>query len=189
MESLKDPGQDAVWREFDTRYRPVLFAFAQKVGLNRTDAEEVAQTVLVEFLQAYRAGRYDRSKGRLSSWIIGIARNQIAKHARVRGRAAGNRGDSVLGQLDDPARATGLWAAEQQRVIFARAWALLLAPGRYSETTLQAFELVALRATPAAAVAVECVIPIEEVYAVKSRLSKRLRQLVEDLTAAYEEDP
>lgn len=35
------------------------------------------------------------------------------------------------------------------------------------------FELVALRGTPAAAVAFECGVPIEEVYTVKSRLSKR----------------
>lgn len=189
LESLKDPGQDAVWREFDARYRPVLFAFALRFGLNRTDAEEVAQTALVEFMEGYRAGRYDRSRGRLSSWIIGIARHQIAKHARFKGRAAENRGDSVLRQLDDPAQATRLWAAEQQRVTIARAWEILAAAGRTSAATLRAFELVALRGIPAAAAAAECGMTIEDVYVAKSRVTRRLRELVEELTAAYREEP
>ncbi|MCC6678088.1 MAG: sigma-70 family RNA polymerase sigma factor [Phycisphaerales bacterium] len=189
LESLKDPGQDAVWREFDARYRPVLFALAQRIGLNRTDAEEIAQATLVEFIAAYRAGRYDRSRGRLSSWIIGIARNQIGKCARSKGRAAEHRGDSAIAQLHDPAQATRLWAAEQKRVNLARAWEMLLAARRTSAATLKAFELFAIRGTPAAAVAAECGMTIEDVYVAKSRVSKRLRDLVEELNAAYREDP
>lgn len=189
LESLKDPGQDAVWREFDARYRPVLCAFAQKIGLNRTDAEEIAQGTLVEFMAAYREGRYDRSKGRLSSWIIAIARNQIGRRARFKGRAAEHRGDSALGQLHDPAQATRLRAAEQKRVIFARAWELLNTAGHTAATTLRAFELVAVRDMPPAAVAAECGMTLDEVYVAKSRVSKRLRELAEELTAAYGEDP
>lgn len=189
LESLKDPGQEAVWREFDARYRPVLFAFARKLGLNRTDAEELAQAALVEFTRAYREGNYDRSKGRLSSWIIAIAHKQVAMRWRAKGQVAERRGESALGQLDSPAHMTQVWAAEQERVILARAWQLLTTAGRTSAATLKAFELVAMRDVSPAAVAAECGMSVEEVYVAKSRVSKRLRELVEELTAGYTEEP
>lgn len=188
LASLKDSNEEGVWREFDDRYRPVLHAFARKLGLNRTDAEELAQSTLAEFTQAYRDGRYDRSKGRLSSWIIAIARNQAAERWRARGRAAGGRDDSVLDQVPDEQHATRLWTAEQERTIFARAWELVCSAGRTSESTLKAFELVAIRGMPAAAVAAECGLTVDEVYVAKSRVSRRLREVVEELTAAYTED-
>lgn len=189
LESLKDPGKDEVWREFDARYRPVLFAFARKLGLNRTDAEEIAQATLVEFVGAYRKGSYERSKGRLSSWIIAIARNRIGKHRRSKGQTVQNRGDSALDELRTRTQMTRVWAAEQERVIFDRAWELLNTAGRTSTNAIRAFELVAMRGMPPAAVAAECGMTLDEVYLAKSRVAKRLRELAEELTAAYGEEP
>lgn len=180
---------DAVWREFDARYRPVLCGIARNVGLTPTDAEEVAQATLVDFVRAYRQGSYDRSKGRLSTWIIAIAYNRIATHWRSQGRAKQRRGDSALQDLPNRPHLTRMWAAEQQRVIFARAWELLRTAGRTSETTLKAFELAAIRGTPPAVVAAECGMTLDEVYVAKTRVSKRLRELVKELTAAYGEEP
>jgi RNA polymerase sigma-70 factor (ECF subfamily) len=188
LESLKDPGRDAVWREFDARYRPVLCAIARKVGLKPAEAEEIAQETLAEFVRAYREGKYDRTKGRLSSWIIAIARHRIAMRWRSKGRAKEKRGDSALGELNNRTHLTRVWAAEQERVIFARAWEMLRTTGRTAEKTLKAFELVAMRGMPAAAAAADCGMTLEEVYIAKNRVTKRLRELVEELTAAYGED-
>lgn len=188
LESLKDSEKDTVWREFDGRYRPILCAMAGKVGLDAVDAEEIAQETLAEFVRAYREGRYDRSKGRLSSWIIAIARNRIVMTWRSKGRAKLMHGDSALAELGSRTRLTHIWAAERERVTFGRAWELIRASGRMGEKTLRAFELVAMRGTPPAAVAAECGMTLEEVYIAKSRVTKRLRELVRELTTAYSED-
>jgi DNA-directed RNA polymerase specialized sigma24 family protein len=56
------------------------------------------------------------------------------------------------------------------------------------DRTLTAFELVGLRGVPAAQVAEQCKMTIEQVYVAKSRVAKRLKELVEEMTRAFEED-
>lgn len=188
LESLKDSKNDAVWREFDARYRPILCAFARNMGLKPADAEEIAQKTLTEFVKAYQEGRYDRSKGRLSSWIISIARNHIAMMWRSNGRSKEKCGESALVVLRNRTRLTQIWTVERERFIFARAWETLHTTGRMSEKSLKAFELVAMHGTPPAAAAAVCGMTLEEVYIAKTRVTKRLREMVEELTAAYGED-
>lgn len=189
LESLRDPGADDVWREFDARFRPLLTAFAARLGLDAGEAEDVAQETLVEFVAAYRAGRYDRTRGRLSSWIITIAQHRISHRLRAAGRAAGRRVESnpsVPADLGDSTALTKLWEDEERRLIASRAVAILRA-GRTGEPALRAFELFAVRGVPAEEAARECGMQVEEVYRAKSRVTARLREIVEELTAAWRE--
>jgi RNA polymerase sigma factor (sigma-70 family) len=186
LELLKDPAQQAVWREFDDRFRPLLTAFGRRLGLDAGEAEDVAQETLVEFVRAYQEGKYDRSRGRLSSWIISIAQNRILHRRLVVGRAAGRQGESALADLSDPARLTAVWEEEQQRLIIVRAMEVLRA-GRTLEPTVRAFELVALLGVPAKEAARECGMTVDEVYTAKNRVTGRLREIVEELTAAWRE--
>src|SRR5262249_475580 len=82
LESLKDPGNQSVWREFDGRYRSIIIGFARNLGLNEEDAHEVAQQTLTEFVRDFSNGKYKRDRGRLRSWIIGIAQHRIADLCR-----------------------------------------------------------------------------------------------------------
>jgi RNA polymerase sigma-70 factor (ECF subfamily) len=187
LDSLKDPAQAGVWNEFDARFRPLLTAFATRLGLERADAEDVAQEILVEFVAAYRAGRYDRTRGRLSSWILSIAHHKIADRHRADRRRPGRRGDSALINLCNPMSLAAIWEQEQQRLVLGRAMEVLRY-GRTAEPTLHAFELVALRGVPAEAAARECGMTVDEVYTAKHRVTRRLRDIVEELTAAWRED-
>jgi RNA polymerase sigma-70 factor (ECF subfamily) len=184
LNSLRDPAQGTVWGEFDARFRPLLTAFAMRLGLEASEAEDVAQETLVEFVSAYRAGKYDRSRGRLSSWIIGIAQNRISRRRLALGRAEGQRGDSGMVDLSDAARLSAVWDDEERRLIIVRAMDVLRA-GRTAEPALRAFDLFALRGVPAAEAARECGITVEEVYTAKNRIGKRLREIVHELTVAW----
>ena len=42
LEGLLDSGNEAVWREFDARYRPIIVGFARTLGLDPDDAADVA---------------------------------------------------------------------------------------------------------------------------------------------------
>src|SRR5882672_6361039 len=92
LAGLTDPANREIWREFDDRYRPVLQAFARRLGLADEDADEIAQDVLARFVERYRAGEYDRERGRLRSWIFGIARTRVADWRRSRARRREERG-------------------------------------------------------------------------------------------------
>lgn len=200
IEALGDPASPdgaIAWSEFDARYRPILFAFAMRLGFHRSDAEELAQATLAKFAELYRAGRYDRQRGRLRSMLLGVARNIGLQLRQKRGVLEGGKGggDTIIDQIaaepdrfgpDDP-RLTQLWEAERQRAVLAEAMERLRASERLDPRTVQAFELFALRGVPAEEVARSCEVSVDSVYVIKNRLTTRLRGIVANLTAAYDE--
>lgn len=188
LESLKDPSNQGSWSALDERYRPVLAAFARRLGLGEDDAAEVAQLTLSEFAADYRAGRYDRSRGRLSSWMIGIARNRVADRARAMARQRQLRGESALAEVPDESTVTEAWETARQKVVFERALAVLRSETRLNDRTILAFELCALRNTPPESAAAECGMTVAEVYVAKNRAIKKLREIVSQLTREFEDE-
>ena len=85
LEGLGDPDNSAAWNRFVGRFRPIIVACACRFGVRQDEAEDIAQETLSAFLNAYLAGKYDPEKGRLRSWVFGIAKNQALKAIRARG--------------------------------------------------------------------------------------------------------
>lgn len=187
LDALKDSANAEAWTAFDQRYRPIVIGLARHLGAGEDDAAEIAQQTLFEFLRDYREGRYDRGKGRLRAWIVGIARHRIIDAQRRRARLQAQRGESVLTQLPDDNEFTALWDAEHRRILLERAWRELRDASNTAENTLRAFELVVLHETPPERVAAECGLEVAEVYRIKHRLTRRLRGVVERLEAEYED--
>ena len=188
LDSLHDPENEPIWQEFDARYRPILTGFARRLGLQPDDAADVAQETLAQFVRDYRAGRYSRERGRLRSWIIRICQNRAIDLQRARARRREYRGESAILDHHDAAEVTHAWEEEEQRTIFTRAMEILRDETRTHERTIRAFELVALERQPAERVAETLGITTAEVYRIKNRVTARLREIVERLTAAYEAD-
>ncbi|MEK6702516.1 MAG: sigma factor [Planctomycetota bacterium] len=193
LESLRDARNGNAWTEFDRRYRPVLTGFARSLGLNDSDAADAAQWALAQFAQDYAAGRYVRGKGRLSSWIMGIARHRIERVRNAGGPVRGAkgkdaRGESVLGAMPDEAGLTQLWDRQREAVIIGRAMEALRTTEGVDPAKLKAFELVALHDVPVEEAARQCGMTPADVYVAKSRLSRKLRELVETIGRAYAED-
>ena len=116
LQALHDPHDVATWQEFDTRYRPVLIGFARNFGLDDADAADVAQDTLTRFLEQYRDGRYERERGRLGAWLVGIARYRILDLRRKHGRRP-LRGESAMIDLDDDKGLTEIWEDERRKAI------------------------------------------------------------------------
>lgn len=186
LEGLLQPEADEVWCEFDRRYRPVIVGLAQKFGLMLADAEDVAQETLTRFVKHYRLGKYDRERGRLRSWLIGIARRCIVDALRARARRRERRGESAIAGVPSADEMEGLWEAECQRAIMSRALEELHDSSRADERTLRAFEAVAFDQRPAQEVARELNMSVDSVYHAKSRCTKRLRSIVTRLKEAYQ---
>ena len=186
LEDLRDSSNEAVWQEFDTRYRPILIEFARRLGLGNEDAADAAQEALVRFVTSYRAGKYERGRGRLSSWIIGIARNCIIDQLRARSSRREVHGLSAIIDLPDQDRLTEIWEAECEREIFRRAIRSLHEHTRVDPHTIRAFELLAFQQRLPAEVAAELDMSMNDVYLAKHRCLKRLQPIVAELNAAYE---
>jgi DNA-directed RNA polymerase specialized sigma24 family protein len=185
------------WAEIDARYRPVLIGFTRSLGLSHADAEDAAQWTLAEFARGLGSGQYERGKGRLRSWVMGIARHRVQMIKRSAARKEAPQGDDRHAKPNAPARIAHpetpdeatlsvIWERELERAVFAKAWAL--AQARSAPETLRAFELVVMRDTPPEVAASECGLSVESVYAAKSRITRLLKTLASELMARYEED-
>jgi RNA polymerase sigma-70 factor (ECF subfamily) len=188
LEGLFDPAAEAVWEEFDRRYRPIIVGLARKLGLPEEDAADVAQETLARFVKAYRAREYDRSRGRLRSWIIGIAKYRIADAARAKAGRRGWRGDSVIGDFPDHNELNTIWDNERRHAILRQAVEQLRTESKASEKTIAAFEMLTFHGRPAAAVAEELGMTLNDVYQAKNRIAARLREIVARLEKLYDED-
>lgn len=187
LDALRDYSNEPAWEHIDSRYRPVLAGLARRLGLSEAEADEVAQQSLAEFVRAFREGRYDRTKGRLSSWILGIA-HHITLNTIRQGRRAAAFGAAALAEIPDEDTLRSIWEDERDRAILARALGMLRDESAVEDRTLLAFELFAIRGVPVSEAATRCGMSADQVYVAKSRVTKRLRELVDRLTAAFEED-
>ena len=188
LDGLHDPADEAIWSEFDHRYRPIVIGVARRVGLSDADAADVAQETLVRFVRDYREQRYDRSRGRLRTWILAIARHRIADHFRARGKGQGNRGDSVVSVLPDDQSLDDLWRVERRMAILRRALEHVAAHGRSGEKAIKAFEMLAFQRQSAETVAHTLGMTLDDVYQAKNRMATRIRQIAIDLEAAYDDE-
>jgi RNA polymerase sigma-70 factor (ECF subfamily) len=188
LTGLRDTDNRAAWEEFDARYRPLIVACARRLGLNADEAADVAQESLLSFVREYREGRYDRQRGRLRAWIIGMARNRVSAAFSARARRRERRGESVLGALPDDAAFEAGWDAERRQLLMRHALAELRETSRTSDRTLRAFELLVFAGRPAADVAAELDMTPHDVYMAKHRVAERLRGIVARLEALYDDD-
>lgn len=186
LDALHDHANEPAWEHIDQRFRPVIAGLARRLGLPDADADEVAQHTLSEFVRAYRTNRYDRAKGRLSSWILGIAHHQALRISRERNRAGA--GSPALDEACDESTLRDIWTDERDRAILAKALAILRDESGIDDRTLHAFELIALRGVPASEAASQCSMTLDQAYVAKSRVTRRLREVVEQLTQAFEDD-
>ncbi|RJP41702.1 MAG: RNA polymerase sigma factor [Phycisphaerales bacterium] len=187
LEALHDRQNQDAWRECDARYRPIIVAFARKLGLDEADAADVAQETMTQFLSAYQAGQYDRTRGRLRSWIIAIAKFRIADLKRSQARRRQVRGESAFEEAPpDDAALGAIWEEEVRQAVVRRSLEELRERSRMDPKTVRAFEMVALEQRSAAEVAAELGMTVNDVYVAKNRAIERLRKIRDVLGAAYE---
>ena len=186
LNSLKDEKDAAAWGAFDARYRRVIEDFARSAGLSHDEAAEVAQQTLVDFVASYRAGRYAREKGRLHSWIIGIAQHKVTDCFRAMAKGGRAAGGSMSFDLSDSTKVAEVFEQHMHKAIFAEAMERLRSEGQTDERTLRAFELVAIRESTVEAAARECDMKPAEVYVAKHRVLARLRKIADEIRVAWE---
>jgi RNA polymerase sigma-70 factor (ECF subfamily) len=181
LERMKKPDEGTVWAQFHDRFRRPLLAFARRWGLPEPEIEDAVQETLTAFLESYSAGKYDRAKGRLSSWLFGIAYQQIANRRRQLGRRAkheGVAGDSIWNDVPNQEEAEKAWDAEWETSVLEDC--LRQARREVADRTFNAFRMVVREGRSPEAVAEELGMSRESVYVAKHRVLKRLAELMQE---------
>lgn len=183
LERLALSERGSVWDQVLGRFRRPILHFAQRMGLPEEEAEEVTQETLTVFTVSFREGRYDRSKGRLSHWLFGIATRQIlCARRRLAARAARLRvgkDTSFWSAVPDKAAGKEFWVKEWERAVL-QAY-LNRVRAEVSSETYRAFHMVVSAGRTPAETAFTLGIPVKTVYNAKHRVLQRIRQLREEL--------
>ncbi len=178
---LNQTDPEPAWRALVERFHTPLVNFARQLDLPPDEAEDAAQDTLVACVSSLRNGCYDRSKGRLTTWLFGIAL-RVVLNARRR--------LAIVGQRVQTGRGTSFWdsvpAAPEDTSQWLRDWKRALLEGyledvcaQFEPRTFRAFELVVRAQRPPIEVADSLGITVKSVYNAKHRVLKRIRELRE----------
>ncbi len=186
LNGLHDPANQESWTDLDARCRPIMVGVARRMGLTDAEAEDAVQVTMLNFIEAYRAGKYERERGRLSAFLITILRSRAidARRQAVKRREAPGSVEAV--ERFGEAEIDRLWLDERHLQILRQALYELRESGA-DERMLSAFELFGLRGTDIEEVTQSLGMTREEVYNAKYRITKRLQPIVARLDELYED--
>lgn len=175
---LADGSDHSAWGDFQERYEELIRRFAAGRGLQPADCDDVAQTVLLNLMRAMPGFEYDPAKGSFRGYLKAVTLHAIAKIRRQKGTPPGL---TSIGGAGDPgtvdASATAAWEAEWRANHVRRALRLLEVEFKAAE--LRAFQRYAVNGENACATAAALQLTVNQVYQAKSRITKRLAELIE----------
>ncbi len=184
LDGLRRIDNHDVWQQFVNRYRGMIERYAVRLGLREADAQDAAQQALISFCTDYRAGKYERERGRLRQWLFGIARNQVRSlHRR------NQRGEK---QVVDQTNETGFFSAlpvdDEMERLWQEEWrdsvirqCLEEVRGSMDAKSVEAFELFAWKGLDAETVGQRLDMTPNAVFIAKHRVLKKIRALQEEM--------
>jgi RNA polymerase sigma-70 factor (ECF subfamily) len=171
-------GSQEAWGRFVQLYTPLLFLWARRVGASEQEAPDLVQEVFLVLGQEMPGFRYDPDR-RFRGWLWTILRNKWRDRARRRAAVPLIVDADALEMAPVPDHVEEFAEEEYRAYLFARAIELMqaeLPPGEW-----RAWRAYIVQGQPAAEVAQELGLTINQVYLAKSRILRRLRIELEGL--------
>ena len=180
---LRDPQDEAAWRDFVHLYAPLVYGYARKQGLQEADAADLSQEVLGAVAGSVRRLEYDPRRGAFRNWLFTIVRRRLSDWRAAPSNRPLGSGDTAIQHLLEQSPAVesmeAAWQAEwEQRLV---TWACEEARQHVSDSTWQAFWRTAIDGQPGKQVAADLGLTIAAVYHARSRVVARLRELIQSV--------
>ncbi len=184
---LHDPANSDAWSEFVRIYEPAVYRFARRRGLQHADAVELTQEVLSRVVRTVPEWDHTRSRGSFRSWLFTVARSRLVDAWRATARSEAALGESLghdaLESVADPTSKDDLAAEMRQEVI--RLAVERIRP-EFQPASWQAFQRTAIAGEDIAVVASELGMSAGAVYAARSRILARLREVTHRIWNEFE---
>jgi RNA polymerase sigma factor (sigma-70 family) len=180
---VRDLEDADAWREFVRLYTPLVFGHCARHGLQEADAADVAQEVMRVAAQTMPEFQYDAQRGKFRGWLLQTTRHRLYKFFARRQRAPQSASETAIERFLDQAPGTdeqARWEEDYRQRLFD--WAAEKARPEFQPATWEAFWLTAVESVSVKEVANRVGISIGAVYIARSRVTARLRELVETVT-------
>jgi RNA polymerase sigma-70 factor (ECF subfamily) len=167
------------WKDFSDRYLELIRGFAIRYGLQAADCDDVAQEVLLALSKSMTDFIYDPTKGKFRSYLKTVTLRMIFQNLRQK------KGQRVLSDIDSAERnaykspdVEELWEKEWEQYHVRQAMKRIAS--EFNEQDRLAFSLYVVKNRPAAETAQQLGLSMDQVYQAKSRILKRLGQLIDE---------
>lgn len=172
----ENPADGKAWDEFVQQYQPMIRAWCLRWGSQNSDADDVAQDVLVRLLRAMSKFQYDPKRS-FRAWLKAVTHNAWSDQISAHRIGSGETTDLLDSLVDSSDALTDL----EQRLEDAFNQELLTLAMRRVEkrvksTTWQAFRRTALENRSGAEVADELGMAIALVFVARHRVQKMLEE-------------
>lgn len=168
------------WYEFNSKYEPIISAFARRMGAPGQDIADIVQEVLLGFFGASPQFVYDRAVGRYRGYLKACTWRVV----KAKCRKAISAHFSIDRVDQEELAVEAVWADVWERERLQRAMENVRT--RYSKRpdklrTFQAFELCAVLDLPVEEVARRLDMKVASVHQAKTRISKAIKAAMNDL--------
>ena len=172
LERLRRPGDEEAWSRFVELATPLLYSWAQGMGLQPQDRADLVQDVLAVLVQKLPEFSYDKEKS-FRGWMRTIAMNKW--RAKLR-RTEAESLDATEGQVDEPASPESevFWEQEYRDQLVAHAMEIM--KSEFEPATWKACWEHVVSGRSAAEIGHELGLSPGAVYVAKSRVLRRLRE-------------
>ncbi|MCP3980347.1 MAG: sigma-70 family RNA polymerase sigma factor [bacterium] len=170
-------GDDLAWQEFHLQYAGLIRRVALRRRLQAADCDDIVQDVLIRLARAMPGFEYDKGKGKFRGYLKMVILSAISDRFRQKkGPDAVLRVDHETAPVADPADADDVWEEEWRTYHVEKAMRVIEA--EFNEKDRLAFEQYATSGRGVQETARSLDMSVDRVYAAKSRILKRLTELV-----------
>ena len=181
IQRLQHGGDEAAWEEFVAIYRPAIVRMALRKQLQPTDAEDLAQQVLLAVSRNIDKWKQDRTRARFRTWLQTVVRNTTLNALTRKPRDQATGGTTAVQQLNQqPDREDSIWFDAEWRRETLR-WATAQVREEFEPATWLAFWETAIEGTSASVTAQKCGKSVGAVYIARTRVMQRIKQKIAEL--------
>ena len=181
---LRDSGDVAAWEEFVAIYRPVIVRLAVARGLQHSDADDLAQEVLLSVARSVPDWECDPQRALFRTWLGRVVRNAALNALSRRKPDRGAEGASAFvlinGKAAEGCDDSAVLDLEWRREAFR--WAADQIRDEFQPKTWEAFWLTTVDKLSAAEAAKQTGKSIGAVYVARSRVMARFQEQVRNLS-------
>jgi len=180
---VRNVDDEPAWREFVELYTPLIFGHCKRHGLQDADAADVAQEVMRVAAREMPDFTYDKNRGKFRGWLLQTTRFRLHKFFDRQKRAPHPVSDTSIERALDGEAAHGedaRWEEEYQQRLFD--WAAAKVRAEFQPATWEAFWQSSIDSVSVKEVAEQLGISVGAVYIARSRVTARLRELIEGAT-------
>ena len=179
---VRNANDEAAWAQFAAIYTPLIFAFCRRRGLPEADASDVTQDVLKAVALALPRFEYHPEQSSFRNWLFTVARSKLNNFVATQARCPQPASETTIQhftELTPDSSAEETWRREYQSHLVR--WAAEQIRTEFKGATWEAFWRTAILGEEAGKVAEELGLTINALYIARSRVTGRLKTVIEEL--------